>query len=92
MPIEYKQPIASEYDSPVEYATALLDSVTEYRKACFRAIDRSVIHGQSSIRVEAHKSKASATRYNTIHDFLSDRPALLRRYKEIGPLALLELD
>lgn len=91
MAIEYKQPIASEYDSPVEYATALLDSVREYRKQMFAAINRSAIRDNKTIRVESHRSANSAPK-PTIHDYLIQHPALLRRYKEIGPLALLELE
>jgi hypothetical protein len=92
MPIEYRQPIESEYDSPTEYATALLDSVREYKQAMFKAIDRSAVRGNNTIRVEAAKPTARYARDITIHDYLATHPALLKRYREIGPLALLELN
>lgn len=89
MAIEYLQPIRSEYDSEVEYATALLDSVRIYKQKMFQAIDRSSVRSNGTLRIEAHKPQAPKP---TIHDYLLQHPSLLTRYREIGPLALLELD
>lgn len=89
MVIEYLQPIRSEYDSEVEYATALLDSVRIYKQKMFQAIDRSSVRSNGTLRIEAHKPQAPKP---TIHDYLLQHPSLLTRYREIGPLALLELD
>lgn len=90
MAIEYFQPIRSEYDSEIEYATALLDSVRDYKQKMFAAIDRSSVRGNGTLRVEAHKAQGAPK--PTIYDYLAQHPSLLRRYREIGPLALLELD
>lgn len=89
MAIEYLQPIRSEYDSEIEYATALLDSVRIYKQKMFQAIDRSSVRSNGTLRIEAHKPQAPKP---TIHDYLLQHPSLLTRYREIGPLALLELD
>jgi hypothetical protein len=55
-----------------------------------RAIDAvTCAENPTTSRPKAHDY--SWLKAGSVHDFLADNPRLLARYKEIGPLALLEL-
>lgn len=84
MPIELKMPDPKDYDSPVKYCEAFIAAQEEYRKACFRAIDR-----RPTLTTE--RAKKDYRQHRTIADYLSEHPNLIKRYKEIGAMALLEL-
>ena len=82
--IELVLPNPESFSNPLEYAQAIIEAQLNYRKACFAAIDRV-----PTLRSEHAKQDYKFQR--TVHDYLAEHPALLERYKEIGPMALLEL-
>lgn len=84
--IEMRMPSPEDYpNDPLGYVTAIFDAQEQYRKDCFAAIDRCM--STSGTRREPSQPKFE----RTIHDYLQDHPELLKRYKQIGPLALLEI-
>ncbi len=82
-PPEFVRPIRDQYESESDYIYACGAAAREYNNRMMHAIDAASNVGMFTRKPEA-KPKFSA------HDYLSDRPELLKRYKEIGPAALLE--
>lgn len=89
MAIELRIPDPSDYpNDPLGYATAIIDAQIEYRRACFAAIDK--LSQRAGTKFE--RPQTTQVKYErTIHDYLCEHPEILKRYKQIGPLALLEL-
>lgn len=83
--IELVLPSESDYpNDPLGFATAVIKAQCDYRAAIFQAIDR-----RPMLRTESAVSMTPPA--PTIHDYLAQHPSLLKRYREIGPLALLEI-
>ena len=80
---EFVRPIRDQYESEADYIYACGAAVREYNNRMMHAIDASSGAGMFT-RMPDVKAKIS------MHEYLSDRPELLKRYKEIGPAALLE--
>lgn len=90
MQIERLQPKREYYESEGDYLSACLQAELDYRSAIFRHIDRlGGIQTNPTSTKSAEEIKRVGTQ--TINDYLSEHPNMLKRYKEIGPLALLEL-
>lgn len=86
MRLEYREPHRSDYATETEWCEACINATLEYQRATFRAIDSAIL--PAKMRTE----KPRVAEKSTVHDYLQAHPVLLRRYKEIGPLALLELE
>lgn len=85
MAIELRLPSPEDYpNDPVGYATAIFDAQAEYRRKCFAAID-------SVPQLRSERPVSMTPPAPTIHDYLVQHPSLLKRYREIGPMALLEI-
>lgn len=83
MAIELRIPVREPDESDVDYIYRIGAAQREYNNRICHAIDRMSTKVTSPAKYDARKAFS-------VHDYLADRPDLLKRYKEKGIVALLE--
>lgn len=91
---ELRKPHRSDYASDSDFLDACVTESAAYTRAMLRSINRSAARASISVDArtrDAYDEYRKYGRQKTLHEHLSENPALLRRYKEKGAEALFEI-
>jgi hypothetical protein len=93
MPIELRRPVRSDYTTDDDFLYECAKCAQEYATAMRKAEDKMLARVSTMPRVGIDKltgAQKDARDMRSIHDYLSERPHLLARYKKYGLRALIE--
>jgi hypothetical protein len=93
MPIELRKPERASFANDDDWLYECAKCAQEYATAMRKAEDKMLARVSTMPRVGVDKltgAQRDAAQLRTLHDYLSERPHMLARYKKYGLRALIE--